>query len=112
MNVPFGTVPGFLPGAASLVEQLDRRVLVVLRDGRHLTGVVRSFDQFSNLVLEDAKERRFAFSLKKYADKEVGLYIVRGDSVIVLGEVRETFRRVVRAKESIVGRGGREMHRE
>jgi len=58
MNVPFGTVPGFLPGAASLVEQLDKRVLLVLRDGRHITGVVRSFDQFSNVVLEDAKERK------------------------------------------------------
>lgn len=39
-----------LPGAASLVEQLDKRLLVVLRDGRHLVGVMRSFDQFSNMV--------------------------------------------------------------
>eukprot|EP00518_Triparma_eleuthera_P018153 CAMPEP_0197550034 /NCGR_PEP_ID=MMETSP1320-20131121/3763_1 /TAXON_ID=91990 /ORGANISM="Bolidomonas sp., Strain RCC2347" /LENGTH=127 /DNA_ID=CAMNT_0043110345 /DNA_START=90 /DNA_END=470 /DNA_ORIENTATION=+ len=89
MNVPFGTVPGFLPGAASLVEQLDKRVLLVLRDGRHITGVVRSFDQFSNVVLEDAKERKFAFSVKKYADKHVGIYVVRGDSVIVLGEIED-----------------------
>ena len=36
MPVPFGSVPGFLPGAASLVEQLDKRLLVVLRDSRHL----------------------------------------------------------------------------
>ena len=36
MPVPYGTVPGFLPGAASLVEQLDKRLLVVLRDSRHL----------------------------------------------------------------------------
>ncbi len=36
MPVPFGTVPGFLPGAASLVEQLDKRLLVILRDSRHL----------------------------------------------------------------------------
>jgi U6 snRNA-associated Sm-like protein LSm1 len=33
------------------VEQLDKRLLVVLRDGRHLVGVMRSFDQFSNMVL-------------------------------------------------------------
>jgi len=33
-----------------LVEQLDKRLLVVLRDGRHLSGVMRSFDQFSNMV--------------------------------------------------------------
>ena len=44
-------IPGFLPGASSLVEQLDRRILLILRDGRHLVGFLRSFDQFSNLVL-------------------------------------------------------------
>ena len=43
-----------LPAAASLVDQLDKRVLVILRDGRNLVGVMRSFDQFSNVVLEDA----------------------------------------------------------
>jgi len=49
-----------LPGAASLVEELDKRLLVVLRDGRNLVGVMRSFDQFSNMVLEDTHERHIA----------------------------------------------------
>mmetsp|Transcript_25508 Transcript_25508/g.57238 ORF Transcript_25508/g.57238 Transcript_25508/m.57238 type:complete len:88 (-) Transcript_25508:527-790(-) len=43
-----------LPGAASLVEELDKRLLVVLRDGRNLVGVMRSFDQFSNMVYTPA----------------------------------------------------------
>ena len=30
---------------------------VVLRDGRNLVGVLRSFDQYSNMVLEDTYER-------------------------------------------------------
>ena len=38
-GIPFGCVPAFLPGSASLVEQLDRRIMIVLRDGRHLVGV-------------------------------------------------------------------------
>ena len=38
-GVPFGYIPAFLPGSASLVEQLDRRIMIVLRDGRHLVGV-------------------------------------------------------------------------
>lgn len=55
---PFVAVlPDYLPGAASLHEQLDRRILVVLRDGRNLVGVLRSFDQYSNMVLEDTVER-------------------------------------------------------
>jgi hypothetical protein len=38
-GVPYGYLPAFLPGSASLVEQLDRRLMIVLRDGRHLVGV-------------------------------------------------------------------------
>ena len=38
-GIPLGSVPAFLPGSASLVEQLDRRIMIVLRDGRHLVGV-------------------------------------------------------------------------
>jgi len=38
-GVPFGHVPAYLPGSASLVEELDQRLLIVLRDGKHLIGV-------------------------------------------------------------------------
>mmetsp|Transcript_2331 Transcript_2331/g.3578 ORF Transcript_2331/g.3578 Transcript_2331/m.3578 type:complete len:221 (+) Transcript_2331:208-870(+) len=94
-GVPFGHLPAFLPGSASLVEQLDRRIMIVLRDGRHLVGVLRSFDQFSNMVLEDTSERR-VLHLKKggdticyYTDIQLGLYLIRGDSMVLLGEVEE-----------------------
>ena len=38
-GIPYGHVPAYLPGSASLVEELDKRVLVVLRDGKHVIGV-------------------------------------------------------------------------
>lgn len=38
-GLPFGYVPAYLPGSASLVEELDSTLLIVLRDGRHLVGV-------------------------------------------------------------------------
>ena len=47
----------YLPGAASLVEQLDKHLMLILRDGRHLVGKLRSFDQYLNLILEDTCER-------------------------------------------------------
>ena len=47
----------YLPGAASLLEQLDKRVMIILRDGRHLVGKLRSFDHFMNLILEETCER-------------------------------------------------------
>lgn len=47
----------YLPGTAGLVDQLDQRLLLVLHDGRHLIGTLRTFDQYLNLVLEDTIER-------------------------------------------------------
>lgn len=38
-GLPHGHVPVYLPGSSSLVEELDKQVLVILRDGRHLVGV-------------------------------------------------------------------------
>lgn len=38
-GVPFGHVPAYLPGSSSLVEELDQRILLVLRDGKHIIGV-------------------------------------------------------------------------
>ena len=121
----------FLPGTSSLVEQLDskisyaclapiilfiadllilmvERILVVLRDGRHLVGVLRSFDQFckdsslakfcfcfliwpfpANFVLEDTFERHVVEN--KYGDIPLGLYIIRGENVVLLGEIVSPF---------------------
>ncbi|GMH61481.1 hypothetical protein TrRE_jg8942 [Triparma retinervis] len=92
MSVPFGSVPGYLPGSTSLVEQLDRPVLLVLRDSRHIIGVLRSFDQFCNVLVEQSKERRFCWTAgggggPVYADVEEGSTIIKGDQIVVMGEV-------------------------
>ena len=68
-------------------EELDRRLLVQLRDGRKLLGTLRSFDQFANLVLERTTERVVAVSSKLYADVPLGLYVVRGENVVLLGRL-------------------------
>lgn len=47
----------YLPGAASIVDQLDKRLLLILQDGRNLIGTLRTFDQYLNLVLENTLER-------------------------------------------------------
>ena len=46
-----------LSAVASLVEELDKKLLVMLRDGSKILGTLRSFDQFANIVLQDAVER-------------------------------------------------------
>eukprot|EP01041_Mallomonas_annulata_P009983 gene9983-20758_t len=75
----------YLPGASSLIYNIDKRIMIILRDGRHLVGVLRSFDQFLNLILEDACER--VILADKYGDIPLGVYIVRGENIILLGEL-------------------------
>jgi U6 snRNA-associated Sm-like protein LSm1 len=82
---PSASDQDYLPGAASMIEEVDKKVMIVLRDGRHLTGKLRSFDQFMNLILEDTFERVFLAS--KFSDVPLGLYIVRGDTIVLMGEV-------------------------
>ena len=40
------------PPGLALVEELDKLLMVQMRDGRKIIGILRSFDQFANLVLE------------------------------------------------------------
>lgn len=82
-------------------------MLVVLRDGRKLLGVLRSYDQFgelvgqttfiwtyitwtcvppiANLVLEDTVERVHQGAV--YAEVRQGVFLIRGENVVLLGEI-------------------------
>lgn len=77
----------FPPGTASLLEDVDKRLLVVLRDGRTLIGFLRSIDQFANLVLHRTIERIHVG--QEYGDIPKGVYVVRGENVVLLGEVTQ-----------------------
>ncbi|KAF9229329.1 Sm-like ribonucleoprotein [Gyrodon lividus] len=76
--IPFTT-------SGSLVDCVDRKMLVVLRDGRKLHGVLRSYDQFANLVLEDTVER--IYHGNAFAEHWHGLFLIRGENVVLLGEI-------------------------
>ena len=73
---------GQIPGTASLVEELDKRLLVVLRDGRKLVGVLRSFDQFSNIVLEETVEKIVVGD--RWGEAACGVFLVRGENLAFL----------------------------
>mmetsp|Transcript_28907 Transcript_28907/g.112557 ORF Transcript_28907/g.112557 Transcript_28907/m.112557 type:complete len:144 (-) Transcript_28907:477-908(-) len=74
-----------LYGASSLVDQLDKQVVVCLRDGRNIVGWLRSFDQFANIVLEDAVERIVV--AETFGDVPQGIFVIRGENVMILGEI-------------------------
>ncbi|WFC94278.1 hypothetical protein MBRA1_000906 [Malassezia brasiliensis] len=71
--------------SGALVDCVDKKVLVILRDGRKLIGILRAYDQFANLLLHETIERVYLGN--RYGDIFKGLYIIRGENVVLLGEV-------------------------
>ncbi|GFY73835.1 u6 snRNA-associated Sm-like protein LSm1 [Trichonephila inaurata madagascariensis] len=79
--------PEVIPGAVSLLQHLDKRLYVWLRDGRMYVGKLRSVDQFANLLLYESFER--VYFNNEYGDIPQGVLIIRGENVSLLGEMKE-----------------------
>lgn len=84
--------------AAQLLDLTDKKLMISLRDGRKLIGILRSWDQFANIVLQSTVERIFVAPPSPstpgavtqpglYADVPRGLFLVRGENVLLLGEI-------------------------
>lgn len=75
----------------SLHTYVDRMVLMITADGRTLLGKLLSCDQVTNVVLSETIER----VIRSPDDDEPsgvvshGLYLVRGENVVVCGLVDE-----------------------
>lgn len=61
--------------------------MLQLRDGRKLIGILRSFDQFANVLLEKSVERIVVGN--QYGDIELGVQVVRGENVVFMGRLDE-----------------------
>jgi U6 snRNA-associated Sm-like protein LSm8 len=60
-------------------------ITVLTCDGRLLVGILVGHDQVQNLILNEAQERIYS----EDEDVEIvplGLYVVRGDNVVLVGE--------------------------
>ncbi|GAB5570312.1 U6 snRNA-associated Sm-like protein LSm1 [Prionailurus iriomotensis] len=79
----------YLCPACGSLHQSREKHLVLLRDGRTLIGFLRSIDQFANLVLHQTVERIHVG--KKYGDIPRGIFVVRGENVVLLGEIVHCF---------------------
>ncbi|VEU19520.1 DEKNAAC100764 [Brettanomyces naardenensis] len=74
--------------AAAIIGSVDRKVIVTLWDGRTLVGVLRTFDQFANLVIHDGVERIYLLDKKQYAESsKPQTYLIRGENVVMMGEL-------------------------
>jgi len=65
--------------APDLRRYMDKKLSIKLNANRKVTGILRGFDQFMNLVLEDTIEE---VSSTKHND--LGMVVIRGNSIILL----------------------------
>ncbi|KAM9899290.1 hypothetical protein OXX80_006957 [Metschnikowia pulcherrima] len=73
---------------SALKEYLEKKVRVITTDARLFEGTLSSFDHSTNIILSDTIERVI------YPDGEnqmlsLGVYLLRGGSVVCVGEVDE-----------------------
>ena len=63
-----------------LSKSLGSTVLVRLRGGKLLRGILQGYDQHMNLVLEQAEE----ISDDNSTQKRLGMIVIRGDNVMMI----------------------------
>lgn len=71
-----------------LAHLVDTTISVVTNDGKIIVGILRGYDQATNLILEECHER--VYSSKSGVEQHMlGLYLIRGDNIAVIGELDE-----------------------
>ncbi|XP_026748403.1 probable small nuclear ribonucleoprotein G [Galleria mellonella] len=62
-----------------LKKFMDKKLSIKLNAGRAVTGVLRGFDPFMNLVLDESVEE-----CKDGQRTNIGMVVIRGNSIIML----------------------------
>jgi small nuclear ribonucleoprotein len=64
-----------------LEKSIDKKILLLLKDGRMIEGKLTGFDNYMNMVLEDTEE--------SHQDKKrkLGTVILRGNNVVSITPV-------------------------
>ena len=57
-----------------LKKFMDRKLTISINQNRQVTGVLRGFDQFMNVVLDSSVDEK--------AKSDIGMVIIRGNSIV------------------------------
>lgn len=62
-----------------LKKFMDKRLCIKLNGGRNVAGILRGFDPFMNMVVDESIEEK-----KDGTKKNIGMVVIRGNSVIMV----------------------------
>jgi small nuclear ribonucleoprotein G len=73
-----------MKGGPELKRYLDKRLIIKLNGNRKISGVLRGFDQFMNLVIDETTdEAPLPVGASGVAPKiDLGMVVIRGNSVV------------------------------
>ena len=61
-----------------LEDHVDKKILLVLKDGRTLKGTLKGFDVHMNMVLDDAEEDTGS------SQRRLGTIVLRGNNLVTI----------------------------
>ncbi|NLN71261.1 MAG: RNA-binding protein [Thermoplasmatales archaeon] len=67
---------------ALLEKSLDKKVSLLLKDGRVLEGKLTGYDEFMNMVIDDTVE-----SFQEGEGRRLGVVVLRGNNVVSISIV-------------------------
>ncbi|GBM43064.1 Small nuclear ribonucleoprotein G [Araneus ventricosus] len=62
-----------------LKRYMDKKLHLKLNGGRRVIGILRGFDPFMNLVIDEAVE-----NTKEGQQNAIGMVVIRGNSIVLL----------------------------
>jgi len=62
-----------------LKRYMDKTMTIKLNGNRKVTGILRGYDQFMNLVIDNTVEE-----ISQTERNEIGMVVIRGNSVVLL----------------------------
>lgn len=68
-----------IPILSHHAKYMDKRLLLQLNGNRRVTGVLRGYDPFMNIVLDDAVEEVSATE-----KNHIGMVVIRGNSISIM----------------------------
>ncbi|ODQ81633.1 hypothetical protein BABINDRAFT_159899 [Babjeviella inositovora NRRL Y-12698] len=71
---------------SSLKPFIDQKVVVITTDGRLFIGLLKGYDNSTNIILASSFER-IIHPDDSPESIDLGLYMIRGDTVVCIGEV-------------------------
>ncbi|KAF2753852.1 Sm-like ribonucleoprotein [Pseudovirgaria hyperparasitica] len=76
---------------SQMLKYVDKKVCLIITDGRNLVGTLTSCDWQGNIILSDTVERKITPAEWGQDSEEIamGVLLVRGDTIVLCGLIDE-----------------------